>query len=456
MPAPSTIVLSATDRNALEQLAQRGADDRAALRARAVMALEGGEPVSAVARRLRLARATVRAARRRFETGGADALLDSGGPPQQPALRISVPEALFERAGAAGTTGRGRPPMARLRIECYVRDCAALGLFKRGGALPPRRWFARRFGTGPSAVQAAFDSLRAQGFAVDGPGGRTLLPQTLPFDGRYLLLIPSPPEEPDGIDAALIAAARRLESSLGIRWEIARVLPARDDPAPPQIREVASQRYAGVFMRTQNASRYTQLDNVPIGCIHIQGRHGSHVCKLANTPYASEHTLRTLFADCRSAGCRAPLVIDTSYSPRLVETETEAARETLARRLASEVGLTIAPDGYQTVFARQPRQMRRTIRMALAGGPFDAVVSLEDNFAPPICEALVEFFGSAEVSAQRVKVFSAGSFPVTLETALPVSWHGDDVESTLLSFVRWCNAIHAGDGNPPQPAIVRR
>ena len=269
--------------------------------------------------------------------------------------------------------------------------------------------------------------------------------------------MPSDPAAPEGVDAALVAAARRLEESTGATWDVARVRTADEEPEPAPMAEIARQRYAGVFLRTQAASRYPRLDHVPMCGFHIEFPRGSHVVQIGEQPGIVDETMRLLFSDCRAAGCSVPLVLDTSEALRFADVpQVEAEREERTRRIAAETGVAIPPDGYQTLSFKRPRQARRIVRLALSAGSFDSVVALDDNFPPIVCEELVARFGSAREAARHFRIFSAGSFPSTVATALPVTWHGEDVEATLLSFVRWCDAIHDCAATPPPPALVRR
>ncbi|MBR1835663.1 MAG: GntR family transcriptional regulator, partial [Kiritimatiellae bacterium] len=402
------------------------------------------------ARELWLSRETVRECRNRFLESGVPGVAGTAFASPVPRLPVRIPREL------AGESGRaGRPPVARLRIEAWVRDCAARGLFRRGEALPSRTWFEKRFRATPSTVQDAFDALARQGFAKSVGGKGTFLPEALPFDGRYLLLVTSGLDALEGIDASMVAAARLQEKSRGVAWDVARIRPASVEPHPPLLRKVAMQRYAGVFMRSSSKARYAYVDNVPMGGFITKGLPGNLV---RGFPRIDGHLPRSLVPACRAAGCSRPLVVDQvapdADAPATVD---ESARERAVRAAAAEAGLDLAPDAYLPVSRFHAGQLHRMLRLAfsspaLAG--FDSVVSLEDNLAPPLCDALVGHFGAA--SARRVRVFSSGSLPPALETSLPVEWHGFDWTATLDSFAAWCDAVHSGDESAPLPRLVER
>ena len=480
MSVPLVQPPSPADRAGLERMAK--GKNRAALRARAVLALADGESLAGIARKLSVSRNLVRAAARRFREGGADALLDRAEAAGRiPRLEISIPT---ELAGKGPNAGPGRPAHTRLRIETWVRDCTALGLFKPGARLPERTWFRDRFKTSLGAVQSAFDSLAAQGFVRSIPGKGSFVSPRLPFEDRYLLILMSLGEEIEGVDAALLAAARRQEKRLGVRWDVEQTLVHVKPHYAEQIEAIASQRYAGVCIRAAipkhgnrgGPARYATLDHVPIcSCL---GSHpvdyGSHACHMA---IPGPETTERLFAACRAAGRRRPLVVDYTL-------QAAPARRDTTLRAAATAGLEVDPRRYVQCTFSSPEQTRLILDLALshpAAEGIDSAVCLMDNLCEPLCEALREHFdalgdgtpwghglparGSGSVTGRQpvppgkrhdIAVFSAGSFPVTQKPCLPVEWHGEDWDATLDGFVAWCRAIHAGGPVPPPPRVVRQ
>lgn len=444
------IRMSSAGRAALERMAE-GGESRAALRAKAVLALADGASVAAAARALVLSEKTVRAARARFLAGGAEALPDPGrlaAPPPQ--LELPKPPHRIERPAEGGI---GRPPTVRRRIETYVRDCAALGLFRPGATLPPRTWFRQRFRVTETAIQDAFDSLRRQGFTRSVKGKLTSLADPLPFQGRYLLLVCTPLDDLDGIDSAMVTAVRRLEARRGVCWDVARVRSQADEPDPPLLFDVAEQRYAGVFLRSATQSLYSVVDHVPICGVDMRNpKKGSHVRSLVQP---SANLVETVFRACARAGCRHPFVLDAiDLSCEGNPAEKDAAAEKAVRSAAEAAGLGIPPDGYFVHTHLRPAQLARTLRLALSSSELsgiDSAVSLQDNLTPALSDALA--------GRRDIPIFSQGSFPNTIKTSRPVEWHGDDWEDTLGAFIDWCEAIRDGGDPgdvPPPPSITRR
>ena len=464
MKSPAPIRISGDDRATLETLARR--DDRTGLRAQAVLALSTGASISGAARSLRLAEKTVRAAGRRFLEGGAAAIRErrEARAPRFPDLRVCVPA---EIATWKETHAHGRPPLARRKIETWVRDCAALGLLPAGGRLPDREWFRERFKTGPGVVQDAFDELAAQGFVRAVRRGGTFLESPLPFSGRYLLgLLPLRVDATrEGLDSALEAAARRQEKRLGVAWDIVEIVPPWHPAYLPTFRDLQAQRYAGALLRTatrrmEEPGRSTwlaSLDHVPVFALGGVSREqtaslGSHAVVADHFP---EDDLGALFRAVRAAGCRRAFVLG------VVVTSAPAIsreREDAVHREAAAAGVEIPPCFYQCAATSTPLQTRRLADLAFSGRDaerIDAVVSLQDNFAPVLCDALVARFGAA-AARRRVRVFSMGFIPRKKPCAIPVEWHGTDWDATLDAFVSWCDSIHCGAPSPAPPLIVRR
>ena len=433
---------------------------RAAFRAKAVLAVAEGKSVAAAARAAKVTENTVRAALDRFRRGGPDALLDHKAAGKPPSLPVSVPRELlsFRRAPRAG-----RPPRVRIRIGHWVRDCIALGLFRRGECLPDRAWFARRFHTTQSAVQAAFATLRDEGFVRAERGRGTFVPKALPFDGRFLLLTLSS----EGLDLALEAAARRQETQChGIRWDVERSIGTDNAGYLPLLDRIASQRYAGVFIRSafpQNGvsgrARFASIDHVPILCMGAEKIDlGSHARKIAS---AERNIPEAIFKACAAAGCRRPFVLD-AFGPHVVPEEVEDEKEARVRRAAASAGIEIGPYAYQCVPRFRPVQFRRMLATALAAigeGGIDSAISLEDNLTEALCEALAKRFDATAVGGppaprHGIRVFSAGSFPITQRPCLPVEWHGTDWDATLDRFVGWCAAVHGGASPDEAPVAL--
>ena len=457
----SRICLSPEDRAALARLA-RGTD-RLAYRAKGILLLAEGMAKAAVARRLHVGQNAVRQWEKRWLAGGgAESLKRRGGrvanwrgnAPVVPNLPVRLPAVEAELLRRE-PSGRGRPVSVRTSIEAWVRDAASLGLAPPGARLPPQNWFVRHFHASPPTVAAAFTSLERQGFVRNRRRIGSFMADTPPFAKRYLLVIARAGQ---GLDHALEAAAHEQEGRLGVRWEIFRWL-SSDAPYNSALQaDIASQRWAGVFLRMSPSEdlpgwEFMRLDRTPIsGRIHDLPFHGEHVITLAHDANCSEDPWQGSFdaalATLRANGRRHPLVIDA------VADYLAGRREEYARRKAATYGLEIPEACYLLLDFHHDEQIHTILATAMHVAEWkkiDSVAILQDNFAVPTCDALARHFGAK--AASRLHIAAIGNKPVLPATCLPVTWHGLDLAASLDSFVDWCDAIHAGVKAPPPPEL---
>lgn len=460
---PTKITLSAKDRAALARLA-RGSN-RLAWRAKGVLLLADGLSKAAVARRLSTGESAVRRWERRWLVGGGADSLRRKGRSRAPGGRNCVADApdLPTRIPPAelallrrGPAGRGRPASARCAIEAWVRDAFALGLVAPGAQLPNQTWFAKRFHAASHTVADAFSTLAKQGFVRNRRRVGSFLAETPPFEKRYLLVLSSRNE---GIDQSIAAAAREQEIRLGVRWDMRHV----NSPETPGLasfqRDVASQRWAGIYLRTSPSTDLPGWEFLHLGRTPISGKlfdlpfHGEYVVPSARDPREADDSengaVDVVLSALRTAGRQRPLVIDT------VKEHFSGRQVANARRKAAERGLEIPEGCYQLLDVHQAEQLEMVLAAAVRVAEWeriDSVAILQDNFAAPVCDALVRRFGADRAARLRIAAF--GNRPALPETCLPVVWHGLDLGATLDSFVDWCDAIHAGDKSPPPPVLA--
>jgi DNA-binding transcriptional regulator YhcF (GntR family) len=460
---PGRIVLSAKERAALVCLAH--GESRIAYRAKGVLLLADGLSKAAVARKLRVGESAVRQWERRWLAGGGTDSLRRRGrkrAPEQdgeaavPDLPTRIPAtelALLRRE----PTGRGRPVSARIAIEAWVRDAAALGLVAPGARLPDQMWFVKCFRAASHTVADAFSALAKQGFVRNRRRIGSFVASPLPFDKRYLLLLT---QNDEGLDLALASAAREQEGRLGVQWDVVRGGHSRDILGLSDFqRDVASQRWAGVFLRTSPSTdlpgwEFLHLDRTPVsGDLYDLPFHGKHVVPLENAWHGSgkwkRHFTETVFRTIRDAGGRRVLVFDN------VGDDSPGGREEAMGTTAASFGLALPESCYQLLAARQKEQIATILSAVLRVARLeriDAVAVLQDNFAAPVCDALVARFGAE--AASRLFIAAIGNRPALPRCALPVAWHGHDYSVTLDSFVEWCDAIHAGEKTPPAPVLA--
>ena len=449
----ATLPLAPADRAALARMAK--GESRAALRAKAVLALADGAGVSEAAASLGLTRKTVRAARDRFLAGGVGGLSPRhwcyGARPTPP---MEFPLTGLPRI--PGGRGRLRGRLAAARIVAWVRDCAALGFLLRGVRLPERIWFAKRFRTTSHAVQRAFDDLVSQGFVRTVPRGGSFVPESLPFDGRFLLVLEEPlPDGTSGCCTNLEEAARRTEALRpGIRWDVVWRAPGT---LPVIQRDLVAQRYCGVFLRFVHSSTWVpgkaeiaSIPNVPMASDTIYP--GTAVSPLVRMVNASKNeSFPDLFAALRRAGRRRIALADIGDYRRI-----DREDEDEVRRLAAEAGVKIVEDGYIVPHPSDVTEnILRIMKLLMATvrpGDIDAIVVRRDDLLKPLAAALREKWGWE--AAARIPVVTASVGRLLPTEGLNVEWRAPDLVATFLSFIDWCQAIRSGDRDAPAPEVV--
>ena len=449
----------------LEALAAR--HDHCGGRARIVLALVRGETPAQIVRRTGVTFATIRSARRRFETGGAAALLPKpparrGAPPpdgeEALKLRSGVPDVLLALEASGGR--RGRIPAARLAIETWARDAVALGAVPPGSPFPSRRSVLKAFRTTSAVVQRAFDALARQGFARSAPGGggsRAADPP--PFAGRYLFVGTSDADQMHvGYMEAACAAAARLEKARGVRFEFRSGM-ALESPSAVRMEclaDIRAQRWAGVFFRAwtdaMGAVGPVVIDNAPVCIVRPRGHlqcsfTGSRVAKIESWP--GDSILEALLGDCAAAGGRRVAVLDHQDA-------RGPFRAGEVARLAARHGLELGPWHYQAInMVGNTEGTRDAVRAHLTailapgrGWSPDCVVLMDDHWIGPL-EGALDALGLAPPV-----VACLGNKPALPATRLDVRFRGLDLEATLSSFIDWCDAVHAGAASAPQPVLA--
>ena len=360
------------------------------------------------------------------------------------------------RAEDAGA--RGPEPRKRLRIADHIRNGVAEGRLAPGSLLPDRLWFMKKFCATRGTVQRAFDLLAREGFTRAVRRRGTFIVDPPPFTGRFLLMLCGTADHPADsmLGRSLAEAARLVGERRGVHFDIRHALD--EGPDSPVYETILSdlrrQRYAGVFLRALSSNRglhtIGNLDHVPVSGLFSQDPRagGSLVCPLVSDwTSIFRSSYRRLFEECREAGRRSVLVISTAR-----DSDDEGA----VRRMARECGLSIGPNGYQTgwIDPGELRQVVRLLRLALAPSCADlpeAIVLMDDNFIAPVETTLLSLYGESAV--ERFFIVSCGNRPLLPKTLFPVTFHGFDNERMLDDFVRWTNALHAGERNPETPRL---
>ena len=446
--------LSSADRATLERMARREND--AGTRARIALGAAAGFSIARIAREARTSRVTAKKWAERFLRDGMKGLAPK---PRRRGLGADGATVPDFPAGAPPKIlcGRGGSASTRVRIECAVRDAAALGRILPGEELPGRAWFARRFRASPATVHAAFANLRGQGFVEASERGRTTLAARLPFDNRFLMILEERNEDGtsglcDNLEraAALAAAARP-----GAVWKTV----YRESVEPREIaRSLAEQRWCGAFLRFAHASgpmwtapgpaEIASVPRVPMA-VGLLFRNVEVSPLVRVMPFDRMESTDDVMALCRRRGWRRVMLADMYRKDRDHEADARAA--------AAAAGVAIPQSGYVSPSPRDraadlPRLFGFQTRL-VSPRDVDAILVRRDDLLKPLADALRANWGSAAAAHVPVVCWSVGSFLPT--EGLAVEWRGPDLVATLLSFMDWCADIRAGVPNPREPRVVQ-
>ena len=458
------MTLSPSDHAALERIAKSD-ESRAAVRARAILAMANGVSVSAAARETGATRVSVRRWMERVRIEGVAAI---AGPEAMfdtafAALPPSEPPATLLREEAGRT---GRLPRARLRLECWVRNTVSLGLLPVGSPLPGRLWFERRFRVGAAAADSALRRLAEEGFIRTADGLRPVIAPPS-FTGRFLLVLIGarlPDGSLDGFCRRLADAAKSVSRSRGVRFDIIWENTATpDDPElAAAVRDVARQRYEGVFLRMAWAAApklggpgiFSSLPAVPMLALHIHSKTVvSPLVREVCPPPTFVSRPDALCAEAERRGWRHVLAVDALQEDR---EKRLAAKRALLEASAAH-GLRIPDYGLCVVDPHMPDlaidDLCRLFALLAARGA-SAIVVLCDNAVPLVVEALRRVFGAARAARFPILAWSEGVAKVP--RGMRIVWRSFDLARALSDFVEWCGAIHAGRTDAPVPHLSLR
>ena len=273
---------------------------------------------------------------------------------------------------------------------------------------------------------------------------------------------PSDTDTDVGYMAAAEAAVRNIERSRGVHFEFADGHALLESPSEKRISlltDMRVHRWAGIFFRSWTdamaAAGKVRLDTVPV-CIPgdcafgAKGIAGTNVRRIAF--HHEDGLFDSMLADCAAAGRRRLAVLDRQFS------RSKFMRAEVGRAAAAH-GLELGPWHYQALemigkSEGEHDAVRAVLEAVLAPGRVwepDCFVLMDDHWLGPLEEALL---ARGAETARRLFVCCLGNRPLLPRSRLDVHFHGFDLEATLLSFVGWCDAIHAGAKAPPPPFIA--
>lgn len=316
----------------------------------------------------------------------------------------------------------------------------------------------QRFGVTRATVQVAFDQLAQEGFTVAVRHKGTSVANPPPFHNRFLLVLSGTTQTPSEnlFGLALADSARRLEKERGVQFDIRYLLDESIDSSEyaQALSDIQQQRYAGVFLRALSSNRgvhtFGNINHVPMAGFFCRDPRatGSMVHPLVDDEQnAILAGFVPLFKECKQAGKRRVLILSNALEPDL---------EKPIRKVAHDYGIECLPEGYHTADTRGSdlRQLMRLLRVLLQPGtPLvpEAIVLNDDNFLLPVEHVIRSLYGPGE---NPFFLASGGNLPRLPQTSLPVRFHGIDTYATLLGFVEWVQAIHAGETGAKAPHTV--
>lgn len=372
-------------------------------------------------------------------------------------------KANFLSVGSIRTSDVGRHgplPEKRRKLQDWVRSRIGTGAFRPGAILPNRRWFCEKFKLAEHSVQRAFAELVDEGLLVAVPRHGTRVADSLPFAGRFLMLLSVSRRDAGGshFSPSLRAAASRVAVLRHVEFEF-RELDNADRGSleyAETLSEIRRQRFAGVIAQSVTESEHgldtvTNVDCVPIAFFGVKSEFTQGRMAIPFDIYGRDWELRLMdrhFAGLYKRGCRSVAV----FKPFFAASGGQAALS----KIAAKYGMSIVRNGYHTFDMHywDSAQFGRWVDLFLAsdaGRSADSVILGDDNMLMHFGERYRRQFGSGADGRYRISCHC--NFPIVPECDLPVEFHGPDLVGAISSFVDYAADCRAGVNRPRVPAI---
>ena len=357
--------------------------------------------------------------------------------------------------------GRHGPlPVKRRKVLEWTRAQIALGKYKPGAMLPPRKWFREKFGIADHPVQQVFAELEGEGLVRAVSGHGTYVAEKLPFVGRFLLLLNSRRKDA-GVNIfapALQSAACQIASARGVHFDIRALADAEEDSQEyaETLSEIRRQRFSGVVVQgvakgSHGLQTFTNVDNVPIVYFDMKSELSQGNLAVSLPIYGREYDeslFERHFTGLVSRGCRRVAVFRPNF-------KSCCSQETLVA-ISKRLGIEIVKNGYHTfdMLEWNPSQFGRWIDLFLnsdAGRAADSVILGDDNMLSVFTERVTAHFGSR--GATRYRVSCHCNFPCPPKATIPVDFHGPDLIGALSTFIDYAEACRAGERHPEHPRL---
>lgn len=144
---------------------------------------------------------------------------------------------------------RGRDPVKRDEMLCYIRGQIHSGVWGVGAKLPSRKWFEKMFAASPTTVQQTFERLHSERVLESEPRKGTRVSLYPPHLTRYGLVLYGSKKLENIFSRTIVRAAEILRRERGLNLQIYFDLDCRiDEPDHLELLYgVENQLFAGLF-----------------------------------------------------------------------------------------------------------------------------------------------------------------------------------------------------------------
>ncbi len=344
----------------------------------------------------------------------------------------------------------GRPPREQLAVSETIRRQLLDGRLGPGQRLPTRQELAQRHRVSVMTVQRAMTRLEAEGWIVSRGTQGTFVADRLPYQSRYVLILPYHPADPEYFTLfyrALTAAAKQLADAGECEFEIVHaqraVLSAADTERV--LADVRAHRIGGViFADYPTRLIATSLYREP-GLYHVAlsftGEYMGVPVVGLDTAAWFDNAVGAAVADGRSRiACLTASGKDTPW--------TRAFQQALARH-----GLEMRPYWQQHANPRLTEWLPELLQLWLAlpeGERPDTLLLTDDNF---VAAATAGLRAGGVAVPEDLLVIGHYNAPCRPEAAVPVRWLEYDCVALLRQARAVIDAQRRGDAVATQSVV---
>lgn len=335
---------------------------------------------------------------------------------------------------------RGRDPVKRDEMLCYIRGQVQSGVWGVGAKLPSRKWFEKTFAASPTTVQQTFERLHAERVLESEPRKGTRVSLCPPHLTRYGLVLYGSKKLENIFSRTIVRAAEILRRERGLNLQIYFDLDCRiDEPDHLELLYgVENQLFAGLFFASAPknllGSPIVEKEGIPRVFMSSAGEKLKGVEVDINHPLLEYRTIQYL----AEAGARRIAILQPASGPN-------PARKSRLLQLADSFGLELARDHYLELHSSAPCFVPPVVEMMFHRRNRECPDGLfigDDNFLPYALEGLERALGSE--AARQVKVVSHANYPQENKPDFPVKFFYINVLALLERAIGIIDALRAG------------